>query len=498
MTKIIRRTTPAFRAINRQGPTLAQVSPRWPTTKELGADYHWLLGSDNPTDTCGITGKRLHPNLRSYLTDGGTGWTVAPTVTFPSGGVGSAILSGSTASVPSKVSGGTGYTSAPTVSVSATLAAGGRLPRYNALVGSGEVTALIPLDNGFGLLTDPVISFTGGGGTGANWTANLPRSVKTATLLTPGSGYTGAPTINASGTARGRAPRFIPIMSGATVSGIACLDGGEDLLGAWTLTFTGGGGAVQATGSITLGTNCISALEITDCGNQVGSVAATLTGGDGSGASGGALISSGTYTRSAGFLTIPAGGTTDTAAQNGMLTPVLDTGEFTEIVVLKKSGSGLSQIVMGTANNGGSGYGGFNLQYTNASGYQVQDFNLQTTLSTLTVPGVAGDWIILVLGISPVAGESVTPSATPVQSHKLYARAGNQTALSVLTGERKTLVKRRLLGVGNTGQVSVNFRDSQSVAEVLVYKRLLSAAEIDAVVTRITARQALRGNTVVN
>lgn len=496
MTKIVRRTTPAFRAINRAGPTLAAIQARWPTTRELGADYHWLLGSDNAGDLCQITGKRLHPNLRAYVADGGANYTVAPTLAFPNGAVGNVLLSGSSALNPTKISGGSGYTSVPAVSVSATLAPGGRLPRYTAFLTAGAVDQLAINDAGFGLLTDPVLTITGGGGTGANWTAALSKSVKVINVTAGGSGYTAPPAVAISAGGAQVPARAIAIVSAGAVTQVLLLDGGLRYTSVPTVTFSGGGGTGAAATAV-LGTNTIRAVELTDCGSQVGSIVATLTGGDGTGGSAGALMATATYTRSPGFLSIPAGGTTDTNAQNGLLLPLLDTAEFTLVAVVKKTTAGSNQVVMGTANEQGSSAGGFDIKNVIGTGYRLQDFNVQLTTTTVTTPGVAGDWIVLVYAITPVAGESVAPSSVPVQSHRLYARAGSQTAISVATGARIALSKRRLIGIGNTNQVGVGFRGALDVAEVIAFKRFLSPTEIDAVISRMVSRQAARGNTVV-
>lgn len=495
--KIIRRTSPAFRVIAHPAPSRAGVSTRWPSKRAIGAAYHWLLGTDNAGDLCQITGKRLHPNLRGYIADGGSAYTVAPTVTFPNGAVGNVVLSGSTVPTTTKISGGSGYTSTPDVGVTGTFAPGGWLPRYKAITAAGAIADLAILDPGFGLLTDPVLTVTGGGGTGASFTAALQRSVKVINVTAGGTGYTAPPAVAVNGGSPSLNARAIAVVSAGAVTQILLLDGGSRYLSTPTVAITGGGGT-GATATAVIGVNTVRAIEITDCGSQTGTIAATLTGGDGTGASGGALMAAGTYVRSASFLTIPAGGNTDTNAQNGLLMPMLDDGQFTVIAVVKKTTTGTSQVVMGTATEGGSAFGGFDVKNIIGTGYRVVSFNVQTSAATLASPGVDGNWVAVVYSVTPVAGESIKPSASFLQSNRLYARIGSQTALSVATGERVAPSKRRLIGIGNTQQIGVGFRAAIDVAEVIGYQRALSTAEIDAEIAAITARQAARGNTLVN
>jgi hypothetical protein len=73
------------------------------------------------------------------------------------------------------------------------------LPAFNANVVGGRVTSYTPLRGGAGYnpATPPVVTITGGGGTGARARANVgpDGNVLSLTVLAQGSGYTSAPTV---------------------------------------------------------------------------------------------------------------------------------------------------------------------------------------------------------------------------------------------------------------------------------------------------------------
>jgi phage tail sheath protein FI len=123
---------------------------------------------------------------------GGTGYTVAPTVTL-TGGTGSytsataTVVGGVVTAVT--VSGATGYTIGDTPTVAFTVPGSGA----NAVVtvnSIGVVTAVTPLAGGSGYTAAPVITITGPG-TGAVVTATIAsNNVVSYTVVDGGSGYT--------------------------------------------------------------------------------------------------------------------------------------------------------------------------------------------------------------------------------------------------------------------------------------------------------------------
>lgn len=497
MTKVFRRTSPAFRQANNPAPSLAALAPLLPTRREPSADFHVILGNDNPNNVCMVTGKRLHPNLRAWVGDGGTAWTVAPTISLPNGGAAYAVLTPSTIWTTTLTAGGSGYSTAPTITCSGgTLAPGGRYPRYSCIVGGGAVTAISTLEPGTGILAAPTLTFSGPG-TGAAANCAITSGVRVITVTNGGSGYTGAPTVTLTGGVTGTnlVARAIAILTGGVVTAVVLLDTGYGYTSAPAVAFSGGGGT-GAAATATIGSNLLRAIVVTDAGAQSVAPAVTITGGDGTGATAGSTLATG-YTRTANSLIIPAGGTTDVNAQNGLTLPLMDDGEFTLFVLMKKTNAATGQVVMGSGTNAGNVTGGFEVKYL-SSAYQVLDYNLQLTAAGLTVPGANGDYIMFVYSVTPVAGESVQPSSAVLQSNKFYTRAGNSAAVSALTGERKAVTRPRQLGVGNCYQNNVTYRTSGEVAEVIAFRRGLSTAEIDAVFARSAARMANRGITIVN
>lgn len=504
--KLLRPSNRAFRVARRAGPSLAAVQAMFPTTRELGADFHCIFGTDNTNDLCQITGKRIHPNLRPYIVDGGSNYTVAPTVTMPNGAKASALLTGSGV-ITTLTSGGTGYPTGVgqvTVSVTGgTYAPGGHAPRFKVMAvnGSGTITSVATLDPGSGVLVPPTATFVGASGTGGVLTLTQTQGVRRINVTAGGSAYTFPPSVTVTGGTSGSSliARAFAVLSGGAVSAVYLFDGGFGYISVPTIAFSGGGGTGAAATAV-IGANVVRAVVLTDAGNQPSAPAVTLSGGDGSGASAGALMSTAAYTRSTNSITIPAGGTTDNNAQNGLLLPLVDDGEQTVFVVAKIATTGTSQIVLGSATNAGNTNGGQELKNTIGTGYTVVDYNVQLTAAAVTLPAAAVNaaWCIFVLSVAPVPGESLVPSAVRVQSSAFYARAGNAAALSVPSGERKALSRARLLGIGNCYQYGTSFRGALEVAEVFGYDGPLSTAEIDAAVARSTARMAVRGITLAN
>lgn len=506
MTIILRRSAPAFRKIERAAPALSALAARLPTTREIGADYHWLFGTDNPNDLCQITGKRLHPNTRGYMADGGSGWTVSPTVTLPNGAVATALLTSSGVWTFPLTSGGAGYPAATQITVNVTggtYAPTGRPPRFKVVgVSGGVITAVAMLEPGSGILAPPTVSFSAASGTGAAMNLTITSGVRRIDVTAGGSGYTNPPSVTMTGGTSGTslAARAVAQISGGAVTAIWLFDCGYGYTSVPTVGISGGGGT-GATATAVLGSNIVRSIVVSDPGNQSGNIAATLAGGDGSGASGGAVVSTAVLTRSTNSLTIPAGGNLDNNAQNGLAVPgMLDAGEHTVFVVAKITNAATGQVIMGTASNGASSYGGFEVRYTQANGYQMLDYNLQLTATALPLPAGAtnGTWVQFAHADAPVAGASVTPSAITVQSYELYSRAGAATPVIVSSGERKDVNRPRMIGVGNCYEYGITFRTALEIAEVIVFKRKLTAAEIDAVRARSGARLAARGLTLVN
>jgi len=124
------------------------------------------------------------------VTNGGTGYTSAPAVTFGSGAAAAtAVISGVVASVHVN-SGGTNYNRAPTVNFTG---GGGSGATGVATVSAGHVTAVTVTNGGSGYTSAPTVSFTRTGfpfnGQTASASAAISGSVVSVTVTNGGSGY---------------------------------------------------------------------------------------------------------------------------------------------------------------------------------------------------------------------------------------------------------------------------------------------------------------------
>jgi hypothetical protein len=199
------------------------------------------------------------------LGNGGSGYTVAPTVVISGGGG-----SGATATATINTSGavtsvtitnvGTGYTAAPSISFT-----GGGAQPGTAATASVSISSSIQAVNttinttssggaGYNMTFTPAVLVVGGGGTGATvnpvWTGGVLTSV---TIVNPGSGYTAAPTIALAGISGTDYPTpVIPIgtislpLAGGTVA-TGTVSAGTGYTGAPTVTINAGGGGSGAT-----------------------------------------------------------------------------------------------------------------------------------------------------------------------------------------------------------------------------------------------------------
>ena len=134
--------------------------------------------------------------LSIAVVDGGTEYTVAPTVTITGGGgtgatATSTIDSGAVDSI-TVTSGGTAYTSAPTV----TITAPGITATATATTDGDEVNSITVDDGGSGYTSPPTVTITGGNGSGATATAVLlDDAVDSIAITNGGTGYTSVPAV---------------------------------------------------------------------------------------------------------------------------------------------------------------------------------------------------------------------------------------------------------------------------------------------------------------
>jgi hypothetical protein len=153
--------------------------------------------------------------------------------------------------------GGSGYTSAPTVTASA----GSSI--WQAFVG-GAVNTTVTVSNGGANYTyPPQVLFSAppyGGGIQATGICTLSSgAVSTVTITNQGAGYPTAPTITfvndpregVNGVVAGYNAAAVATLTGSgTVTGVVCLDHGTARTAVPTLSFAGGGGASAAATAI--------------------------------------------------------------------------------------------------------------------------------------------------------------------------------------------------------------------------------------------------------
>jgi hypothetical protein len=138
------------------------------------------------------------------VTNAGSGYVSAPTVTLTGGGgsgaTASASLSGSSITI-TLTAPGSGYVSPPTVVIGAPPVGGTQAAATATLAPSGVATVTVTNGgSGYNPASPPLITFSGGGGAGASATAVVSGTAVTSiTITSPGTGYTSAPTVQING-----------------------------------------------------------------------------------------------------------------------------------------------------------------------------------------------------------------------------------------------------------------------------------------------------------
>lgn len=133
------------------------------------------------------------------VTDGGSGYTNAPVVTFSGGGgsgaTATATLIDGRVNVVTIINPGRGYTSPPTVHIAPPPLPPRRATATSEVV-NGFVVGVTLTDAGQGYDTAPAVLLVGGGGSGATAVATVLNGVVTGVAVTnPGTGYTTAPKV---------------------------------------------------------------------------------------------------------------------------------------------------------------------------------------------------------------------------------------------------------------------------------------------------------------
>ena len=159
----------------------------------------------------------------AQITNAGTGYTSAPTVTASAGGsIWKAFVGGAVNTTVTVSNGGTAYTYPPLVQFSAPAAGSGIQATGFSTISGGVVTGVTVVDQGAGYTTAPTITFV-----------NDPREGQNGVV----AGYNAAAVATLTGS--------------GTITGLVCLDHGQGTLTSVpTLAFAGGGGASAAATAI--------------------------------------------------------------------------------------------------------------------------------------------------------------------------------------------------------------------------------------------------------
>jgi hypothetical protein len=237
--------------------------------------------------------------LRIDMAASGSGYTSDPAVVITGDGTGAAahvVRSFAIASIAVSA-GGTGYTVAPTVAIPAPTGANGRQATAHATLLAGAVDSIVIDDPGYGYLTAPTPTMTGGDGTGATIGAATLASggaIDSIVIDTAGSDFSEPPIISFTGGAGANAAASAILDTAATgpIVKIRVINAGKDYTVAPTLTIVPGvSGGTGATATATLSTTGnIKSVTLTNPGSgYTFNPPVSFTGGGGSGASGTAI-----------------------------------------------------------------------------------------------------------------------------------------------------------------------------------------------------------------
>ena len=279
------------------------------------------------------------------LQNSGSGYTVAPTISFIGDGTGAeaaAILGTTAVSSVTVTAGGSGYTSAPTVAFTG---GGGSGADATAVLAGTSVASIAVTAGGSGYTSVPDIVFSsGGGGSGASATAVLSTaSVASIAVTSGGSGYTSAPTVTLSG-GGGTGAAATATLTTASVVSVTVGAGGSGYTTA-TVSFSGGGGS-GATATATISGGAITAITVTNGGSGYTSAPSVSISGDGTGAAATAVLT----TRSVASITVTAGGSGYTSAPSVAFSGGGGSGAAATATLTTRSVASVTLV------SGGSGY----------------------------------------------------------------------------------------------------------------------------------------------
>lgn len=201
------------------------------------------------------------------ITNPGSGYVSAPTVTLSAPNQTGGIQAEATATITTGsggisainvTAGGTGYTAVPGVTIAAPDQTGGTQATAYATISGGVVVAVTVVDAGSGYTTAPTVTFSSGAAT-ADAVVSTGQ-VNSITLTNAGSGYTSPPTVTISAPPSGTTATAIASISTfatGTVS-IVVTNGGTGYSNAANTVVT-----ITGTGSNAAGTAILSGGQVT-------------------------------------------------------------------------------------------------------------------------------------------------------------------------------------------------------------------------------------------
>lgn len=142
---------------------------------------------------------------------------------------------------------GSGYTSAPTITLEGGAGSGATA---TATVKDGSVSSITLTNGGSGYTSAPTVKITGGGGVGASAIAHIDKGVSSITVNNVGRGYTSDPTITIDG-GGGYGATAEAVIENEKIKEIRVTNTGRGYTGNPYVTITGGGGsAATATANV--------------------------------------------------------------------------------------------------------------------------------------------------------------------------------------------------------------------------------------------------------
>ena len=363
--------------------------------------------------------------------------------------------------------GGSGYTSAPTVTISG---GGGSGATATAVLSNRSVISLTVSNGGSGYTSAPTVALTSGGGTGASATAVLAtRTVASIAVSAPGSGYTSTPSVSVAGDGTGSTAAAV--LTGTTVASIALTSAGTGYTSIPTVDISGGGGS-GATATVNVAGGSIFSLTLTAPGSGYTSAPTlSFSGGGGTGAGATCALTATTVASVAvtasgsGFTSTPTVAVAGGSGSGATVTAAL-TGTTIANITVTAAGSGYTSTpTVSFSGGGGTGATGTvvltgrtltSITVTNAgSGY--------TVAPTVSFSGGGGSGAAATVSLAGTTLASATLGAagsgfTSTPTVSLSGGGGSSGAVTAaLTGTTVASVSLTSVGSGFTSAPTVGF-----------------------------------------